>query len=540
MADKVIPIGDGATFKRYKDMGDGTHAEVISIPGLGLSTTEGIFKPFGGSLNNVTFNQSAGLSADANAGFGQKGEAEAPFDAIRLVWINRAGNELVGCSALVGVTETAASDTNAKISQPHIGASNGGVDGVAYGNLAPAGSILGWRPVTVNGATSWNVPSGATGVGIVVSDWIPLSSLKNRTDGGTRPLWMFRTQHDGATGGNFAFLAGAGIAQLRTAIAAARNRILQFFYAGLGVSNPAAVGGFNNSSIEVFPVFRYRVKARSVMIIGDSTSQGDGLTSGVYNNWGWRGCADASTPQRPINYINQGCSSKSAAEYWQRAKEIMNAGIVPTDVVCTPGSVNDAYANIDRKFETNRARAFEMMDFCRAKGVRNLFWMPLLPFNNTTALQDAYRLEFNAFLAGLPDSKVLQFPGMGDGGAPERWAGATGKLGTSKGVITITNASPAVVTRVAHGLAVNTPVELSSTGSLPAGVPVGARLFVASVIDVDNITLSATLGGPALNSTTAGSGTHTLLITQDGFHENEYAQEVIMAPVLTAALNATA
>lgn len=540
MADKVIPIGDGSTFKRYKDMGDGTHAEVISIPGLGLNSTEGIFKPFGGTLNNTTLNQTTGLSNDANAGFGQKGEAEAPFDAMRLVWINRAGNDLLSCSALVGVTETAASDTNAKISQPHIGASNGGVDGVAYGNIAPAGSILGWRQVTVNGASSWTVPAGVTSVGIVVSDWIPISSLKYRTDGGTRPLWMFRTQHDGAVNGNFSFLAGLGIANLQKPIAAARGRILQFFYAALGVSNPAATGGFNNSNIEVFPVFRHRVKARSVMIIGDSTSQGDGLTSGVYNNWGWRGCADASTPQRPISLVNMGCSSMDAPVYWQRAKELMNAGIIPTDAVVTPGSVNGTYANPDRKFEGDRARTFEVLDFLRSKGVRNLFLMPLLPFNSTTAAQEAYRLEWNAFLAGIPGTTLLQFPGLGDGAMPERWAGATGKMGTSKGAVTITNASPAVITRVAHALTVNTPVELNSNGFLPAGLPVGTRLFVASVIDADNITVSATLGGPALNSTSAGSGTHTLLINQDGFHQNEYAQEALMAPVLTAALNATA
>ena len=33
MADKLFPLGDGVSFKRYNDMGDGTHAEVVSISG---------------------------------------------------------------------------------------------------------------------------------------------------------------------------------------------------------------------------------------------------------------------------------------------------------------------------------------------------------------------------------------------------------------------------------------------------------------------------------------------------------------------------
>lgn len=34
MGDKIIPIGDGKSFKRLKDMGDGTHAEVVSVTGV--------------------------------------------------------------------------------------------------------------------------------------------------------------------------------------------------------------------------------------------------------------------------------------------------------------------------------------------------------------------------------------------------------------------------------------------------------------------------------------------------------------------------
>ncbi len=75
---------------------------------------------------------------------------------------------------------------------------------------------------------------------------------------------------------------------------------------------------------------------------------------------------------------------------------------------------------------------------------------------------------------------------------------------------TISNASPGVVTKVAHGLVANTPVILSTTGTLPTGLSPATTYYVKTVLDADTFTLSATPGGTVINTSGAGSGTHTV------------------------------
>jgi hypothetical protein len=80
--------------------------------------------------------------------------------------------------------------------------------------------------------------------------------------------------------------------------------------------------------------------------------------------------------------------------------------------------------------------------------------------------------------------------------------------GTSSAV-TISNASPGVIGWINHGLQANAPVMLSTTGALPTGLTAATQYFVKTVVDVNNFTVSATQGGAAINTSSAGSGTHT-------------------------------
>ena len=75
--------------------------------------------------------------------------------------------------------------------------------------------------------------------------------------------------------------------------------------------------------------------------------------------------------------------------------------------------------------------------------------------------------------------------------------------------VTISNASPGVVTWTGHALAANTPVVFSTTGALPTGLTAGTTYYVKTVLDANTFTVSATAGGAAINTSSAGSGTHT-------------------------------
>jgi len=76
--------------------------------------------------------------------------------------------------------------------------------------------------------------------------------------------------------------------------------------------------------------------------------------------------------------------------------------------------------------------------------------------------------------------------------------------------ITVTIASPAVVTWTDHGLQVGSSVVFSTTGALPTGITAGTRYFVISAgFGVNSFEISTTEGGAAVNTSGSQSGTHT-------------------------------
>ncbi len=75
--------------------------------------------------------------------------------------------------------------------------------------------------------------------------------------------------------------------------------------------------------------------------------------------------------------------------------------------------------------------------------------------------------------------------------------------------VTITSASPAVVTWGGHNLSANSPVYFTTTESMPVGLVAGTIYFVKTVVSVNQFTVSYTVGGAAINTTSTGSGVIT-------------------------------
>ncbi|CDX49241.1 hypothetical protein MPL1032_10276 [Mesorhizobium plurifarium] len=89
-------------------------------------------------------------------------------------------------------------------------------------------------------------------------------------------------------------------------------------------------------------------------------------------------------------------------------------------------------------------------------------------------------------------------------------------INTSAPTVTISQASPGVVTETGHGRAVGDAIRFATTGALPTGLAVGTTYFIKTVLDANTYTVAATPEGAAINTTSAGSGTHT--IVQFGTH----------------------
>ena len=79
---------------------------------------------------------------------------------------------------------------------------------------------------------------------------------------------------------------------------------------------------------------------------------------------------------------------------------------------------------------------------------------------------------------------------------------------TQASTVTLTIASPCVVTWTSHPLQANNAILLTG-GTLPTGLTIGNAVYVKDLLSVDTFTVSATPGGAAINTSGSQSGTHT-------------------------------
>jgi hypothetical protein len=80
--------------------------------------------------------------------------------------------------------------------------------------------------------------------------------------------------------------------------------------------------------------------------------------------------------------------------------------------------------------------------------------------------------------------------------------------------VTISNANPAVISLTGHGFVVNTAITFQTTGSLPSGITANTTYFVRTVVNADSFQISAVPGGIAIETSSAGSGTHKVFDQQ--------------------------
>jgi hypothetical protein len=130
--------------------------------------------------------------------------------------------------------------------------------------------------------------------------------------------------------------------------------------------------------------------------------------------------------------------------------------------------------------------------------------------------------DFAVLSQALPDTCRGGFYALKSDGSVAIFAGTSDRLYLANNTdyswtpvskpatVTISNASPGVVTLTSHGFAANDPVVFSTTGSLPTGLTAGTKYYVKTVLTADTFTVAATAGGTAINTSSAGSGTHSV------------------------------
>lgn len=91
------------------------------------------------------------------------------------------------------------------------------------------------------------------------------------------------------------------------------------------------------------------------------------------------------------------------------------------------------------------------------------------------------------------------------------WSQSSGPAGGGSQVVTISIASPGVVSLASHGLLANDQVVFSTTGALPTGLTAGTVYFVKTVLTTGTFTVSASAGGSVINTSGTQSGTQSMV-----------------------------
>ncbi len=99
--------------------------------------------------------------------------------------------------------------------------------------------------------------------------------------------------------------------------------------------------------------------------------------------------------------------------------------------------------------------------------------------------------------------------------------------------VTISNASPAVVTLANHGLTTGTPIifaqpDGSGSDLMPSPLATNTQYFVKTVLNANTFTISATNGGAAINTTTNGSG--PIVLSSGNFYADTDIGSVLPTP----------
>lgn len=127
-----------------------------------------------------------------------------------------------------------------------------------------------------------------------------------------------------------------------------------------------------------------------------------------------------------------------------------------------------------------------------------------------TFLPDITDLGQNAFKAAIRDSRPYEFR--------IRWAGST-----DESVVTITAATPHVVTWNDHLLVAGQPITFTTTGTLPGTLSTSAQYYVSATgLTANSFQIAATPGGASLGGTGAGTGTHVAIANELGQTEMFY------------------
>lgn len=173
----------------------------------------------------------------------------------------------------------------------------------------------------------------------------------------------------------------------------------------------------------------------TVMAIGDSLTEQNNQADEVIATWGWQGAYDASTPERPVSWMNAGFSSAIPQEYFDAGRALTE--LVTPEIMVWPASSPNPLGNnaTPAAVAAQIVIANDLLDlqlaYNVANGIKTIVhtWAP--NSNRFTVVDsDNLRKAFNVTIIANATSKgyvVADFANAaGDGATPELFVGEGG------------------------------------------------------------------------------------------------------------------
>jgi len=129
----------------------------------------------------------------------------------------------------------------------------------------------------------------------------------------------------------------------------------------------------------------------------------------------------------------------------------------------------------------------------------------------------------NQFVPMALDAGQIKFKQAIDDCQPYQFKIEWGADCMPEGPVTISVADPGLVTWEGHGFVAGQPVIFETEGELPTGLTAGTTYYVVAPVTTDTFAVSATLGGAGVETTGAGSGTHSASAPPAGMTDMFYA-----------------
>ena len=129
----------------------------------------------------------------------------------------------------------------------------------------------------------------------------------------------------------------------------------------------------------------------------------------------------------------------------------------------------------------------------------------------------------NQFIPVALDAGQIKFKEAIDDCQPYAFKIEWGGDCAPESTVAISVGTPGVVSWAGHGLQAGQPVVFSTTGALPTGLTAGTVYYVSATgLTTDAFSVSATDGGAAIDTTAAGTGTHTVTAPPAGMTDMFY------------------